>query len=353
MAKKRAKKKNETESTSPFKGMPTLLPGLGGVPWAPDSEPASPKRLPGLGGGPLDSRPKPVSRMDMERLNRAIGKLLAEQDFDSTEETNAFLATLTGGRTIDEIIDSVERDPVEEAQELAYLAMETESDTEARSYCRRALKLDPHCMDALVLQATITARSERDLATRLGKIVREAERQFGEAYFEENRGHFWGINETRPYMRARATLVALLHATDSLKEAIAECEGLLDLNPGDNQGNRDTLRGLYLEAGRAEGIRRLEKEYKDGDWAIPTWSGVLERWLSGDLKQAEKRARAGHKRNPHVVAYLSGAKRLPKEEPDGFSFGSQEEAALCASTLGRAWRAHPEAVSWLRGLNLK
>lgn len=332
MAKKKAKKRAIKPANSPKRG-PGLLPGLGGEPWEPT--------------------PNPVSRLDMERLNRSISRLLAEQEFDSTEEMNAFLASLSSGRTLDDIIDGTERDPKEEAQELAYLAMEAKTDKEARSYCRQALKLDPHCMDARVTQAGLNARSERDLLTRMMKIVREAETEFGEAFFEENRGHFWGLVETRPYMRARATLVSLLQATDSLEEATAECEGLLELNPNDNQGNRDILRGLYLEAGNVEGIRRLDSEYEDEMFAIPRWSMVLERWLSDDLKQAEERARAGHKSNPHVVVYLSGAKRLPKEEPAGYSLGSQEEAVLCASLLGKAWRVHPEAISWLRGLKLK
>jgi len=331
--KKKSPKKTTAKSAPPSRLQGGLLPGLGGVPWAPE--------------------PKPMSRMDMERFNRALSKLMGEKEFESEEELNAFMASLTGPGKLDEILDAAELDPEDEAQDLAYEAMEAESDTEAKMLCRRALKLDPHCLDALILLADIETTSTQDYAERLRAVVRGAEEHFGEAFMEENRGHFWGLVETRPYMRARQSLAESLLALDEMDAAIAEYEGMLALNPGDNQGHRDVLRGLYLEAGNLEGVRRLNKEYDDGMFAIPAWSAVLERFLSDDLKQAEKLLRAAHKYNRHVAGYLTGTKPLPKEGPGRYSPGDPNEAALCVILLGKAWFSHPEAIVWLRGLTLK
>lgn len=309
-----------------------------------------PGLLPGLGGDPWEAPPEPVSRLEVERVNRSISKLLAEQEFESEEELSAFLASLTGN--FDDIIAMAEDDPEEEAQDLAYAAMEADSPAEARSLSQQALKLDPYCVDAQVVRARLGARSDKAFATRLRTIVRNAEQRFGEAYMEENRGHFWGLVETRPYMRTRQLLVIVLDDLGEVDDAIAECEGLLALNPKDNQGNRDILRGLYLQAGDMEGVRRLNKEYDESILAVPAWSAVLEQWSSGEQKRAEKQARLAHKQNPHVAGYLTGAKRPPREEPNFYSPGDEHEAALCVSTLGKAWHARPEAMAWLRGLEL-
>jgi len=332
MGREKPKKPKRKRNAAPPPGPPGLLPGLGGPLLPPEP-------------------PKPASRQEIERVNRALSKLVAEREFADADELNAYLATLAG-RSFDEILAQVEESPEEQAQELAYQAMEASSLREVQSLCRKALELDPHCIDALLIKAELNARSPMAYATRLRTIVREAEERFGADYMEENSGHFWGMVETRPYMRARQSLVLALEQSGQIEEAIAECEGMLELNPGDNQGIRDLLRGYYLQVGNVEGVRRLNKEYPETVCAICAWSMVLERWLSGKPKEAAKHARAAHKRNPHVAAYLSGKTKVPGEVPEFFSPGDINEAVGCAQLLGPGWKQHPEAIEWLEGLAL-
>lgn len=78
------------------------------------------------------------------------------------------------------------------------------------------------------------------------------------------------------------------------------------------------------------------------------WAYVLERFLSGDLGEARNALTAARKQNPFAEALLTGAKPLPKSMPDSYGLGSVEEAAICADTLGLAWKRHPEAIQWLK-----
>lgn len=300
----------------------------------------------------LPPLPSMGARADMERMHRAIGKIMSERDFDTPEEANAFLQTVMAGRTVDEIVAMVESDPEDDALELVQMAMEAGSITERLSLCRKALKLDPHCVDARVMLAGLNAHSAKDFAKKLRTIVREAEGHFGETYMEENRGHFWGMVETRPYMRARLDLAEILHETGALVEAIAECEGMMELNPNDNLGVRDLLRGYYLEAGNLEGVRRLNEHYDESILASAAWSAVIERWLAGALAEAERLAREAHARNPHVARYFTGSRGVPDDLPLGYALGSPEEAKICAGLLIKAWKRHPQAMKWLRELNL-
>jgi hypothetical protein len=38
----------------------------------------------------------------------------------------------------------------------------------------------------------------------------------------------------------------------------------------------------------------------------------------------------------------------PGPEPTAYAPGSREEAVICDSELGEAWRATPDAIRWLR-----
>lgn len=71
--------------------------------------------------------------------------------------------------------------------------------------------------------------------------------------FEEHAGHFWGIMETRGYMRARYALVEALLKIKTYAAAEAVHGHLMDmlrLCRGDNMGVRDLVPALDLRLGR-------------------------------------------------------------------------------------------------------
>lgn len=240
------------------------------------------------------------------------------------------------------------RDDKEIARDLAYQAMDEDDPLEIERLARRALKHDPDCVDALRMLAFVTASSAEDRISQLRRAVAMAERLLGPEFFEQNRNHFWGMLETRPYMRARYDLACALLREGEEEEAAGHLEELLDLNPGDNIGARYDLLPRYLEFGRLEKARKLQEDYPDDYSAVFRWCAVLERYLSGDLAGAEEALEEARKMNPYVEAYLTGGKPPPRYPPDQYSPGKPSEAAAHARELRRAWLAHREAVSWLK-----
>lgn len=111
--------------------------------------------------------------------------------------------------------------------------------------------------------------------------------------FEEHAGHFWGIHETRPYMRARyALLKALLkiktHA--AVKAAHENAMEMLRLCRSDNMGIRDLVPALYLRLGQDQECYDFcmwwvttgnEGDYDWGDMNLPflniKGSNILDR----------------------------------------------------------------------------
>jgi len=225
--------------------------------------------------------------------------------------------------------------------------MEAETPAKARKLARRALEKDPDCVDALVLLADIDCRREHEYIAALQNAVAAGERSLGARFFKENKGHFWGIIETRPYMRARLQLAQLLGDEGREQEAIGHYRALLELNPNDNQGVRDVLLGCYLAVGDLDGAQRLLRQYKNDISAVFAWGRTLHRFLAGDLQGARRELEAARKCNRLVELYLTGQRKLPKSMPEMYALGSDEEAIISADLLAKAWAKHEEALHWL------
>ncbi len=293
------------------------------------------------------STPPAPARLASEKIMRNIDQVLEGHKFENIERANAFLAALTGQVLQEALPEDEPASARWEAEELAFDAMEAEAAAAARKLARRALQKDPDCVDALAVLAEIESKSPQEMIAALEKAVAAGERSLGKKFFAENKGYFWGLIETRPYMRARLQLAELLRAEDRRQEAIRHYEGLLELNPNDNQGARDILLGCYLALDDLEGAQRLFRQYKDDYSVVFAWARSLERFLANDLKGAAKELKAARKRNPFVELYFGGRKKIPESMPDSYTLGSEEEALVCVDLLGEAWATHKEAVFWL------
>ncbi len=238
-----------------------------------------------------------------------------------------------------------------EAQDLAYEAMEAMSDGDAEraiDLATQAAKIDPTCIDAISLLAQAVSENRDELIANMTRVVDDGARALGPKFFAANRGDFWGLLETRPYMRARSLLANALKDAGRHDEAIGHYEEMLDLCPNDNLGLRYLLIGLYLRTGRLKDVARLFKQYEDEGSATFAWARVLERFLVGDEPGAATALGEARKANPHVQAFLTGRKRRPRGDLGYYSPGEESEAIMCLDCLGEAWRRHAEAREWLK-----
>ena len=97
-----------------------------------------------------------------------------------------------------------ERSDSQKAQELAYDAMEYMHHEKVVKLCKKALQLYPDCVDAQIMLADIESELVIDYIDAMKKAVESGRRDLGEAAFEDDKGYFWGLLETRPFMRAMA-----------------------------------------------------------------------------------------------------------------------------------------------------
>src|SRR3954452_16249063 len=135
--------------------------------------------------------------------------------------------------------------PLSQAQNVMYEAFGSHDPEVRIKAARKALDLSPDCADAYVVLAE-EARSRKDALELFEKGVAAGERALGPEAFQEDVGHFWGVLETRPYMRAREGRASTLWTMGRRDEAIGHLQDMLRLNPNDNQGVRYTLAGWLL-----------------------------------------------------------------------------------------------------------
>ena len=292
------------------------------------------------------SKKKPAPNAGVAAAMRQMERLMASGDLIVQSDLEALLASLQGP-SVDDGLSDAEADARAEAQELAFDAMEAESRAQARKLAKRALKLDPNCVDALVVMNDLDAPTASALILGLQGAVAVGERSLGAQFIRENTGHFWMLIETRPYMRAMEQLAGLLFSEGLHLDAIHIYERMLKLNPNDNQGVRDSLLGAYLCADNLKGAGRLLKKYRDDAGANFAWGRVLERFLAGDQASARAALEEARNANPFVELYMTAQKRAPDNLPETYQLGSEEEAVLCMNAVGRAWALQKDAVFWL------
>ena len=100
----------------------------------------------------------------------------------------------------------------DEAQELMWEAMDQVAVDEAAAseMCHRALDLYPHCVDALTMLANLECDLVADFVAALRAAVEAGRKDLGKQFFKEKKGYFWGLIETRPFMRAMGELAGAL-----------------------------------------------------------------------------------------------------------------------------------------------
>jgi tetratricopeptide (TPR) repeat protein len=298
---------------------------------------------------PLDARPtvKPPGIPDARVMERALleaERFIGQSHFDDPEEAHRAIQERFVGSP-DEI-PSTASTPLEKAQDLAYRAAEARGRRRIQ-LARKALELSPDCADAYVLLAEQAGDAETARAL-YAQGVAAGERALGPRIFEESAGHFWGIIQTRPYMRARFGLARCLEDLGRNEEAIGHYQDLLRLNPNDNQGVRDVLLPALLAAGRDGEAGGLLQRYEDDSSAAWQYGWALwEFRREGDNRLARERLRGAVRANRYVPKYLTGKVEWPGPLPESYTFGSEEEAVICSDELGKAWRQTPGAESWL------
>ncbi|MGB0733645.1 MAG: hypothetical protein ACPGPF_07760, partial [Pontibacterium sp.] len=217
----------------------------------------------------------------------------------------------------------------------------------AIQFANRAIELDPNCVEAYMLKCNL-APSIKEAIKWAEEGVQSVAQQLGSTYFKENKGLFWGLHETRPYMFLLAELGSLQTKNNQLKKAISSYEQLLDLNPNDNQGIRHSLLPVYLQDHQYQNAQALLDQYIEDKSAFMCFNAALLSYVTtGDTTESKHLRKTANSYNKYVAKYLSGKLKMPQEYPEYYGVGDKNEAIQFTSLNLKLWRSITGLIPWL------
>lgn len=218
----------------------------------------------------------------------------------------------------------------DEILEEAYHAPTVEA---KKKLAKKALKIYPDNIDAESLLASLEENPIKKI-TAYQKVVEKATKilEENDCFNEDNIGLFWGIIETRPYMRARHGKILALMDLGRYREAMKDCEDLLRLSESDNLGIRYLVMGLYGVLEEFERGEKLLKKYNEKTSFMVLPMAIMY-FKKGDYKKARKQLEILKEINPYIIETLEtmDSSISENETAKHYSPGTLEEARIIIS----------------------
>ncbi|MDZ7796146.1 MAG: hypothetical protein U5N56_03470 [Candidatus Marinimicrobia bacterium] len=282
-----------------------------------------------------------------EKMMNDLHRLLEKKDFADKAEAEAFIdqylrnelpsepkSKLTAEeKAVDLVFDAYDKDPVE-----------------AMDNITEALRLDRNCINAYEYLGMTEPLTELAILF-FEKGIRVGRKKFGGNYLKENKGYFWGLHETRPFMRCLHGYCDCLLMFGEKDEALAVMEEMIELNPGDNQGVRYQLLNLLLETGNYDKYEKYHDMYKDDVTAFILYHHALYSFIvSGVTRSTNNKLKKAIAANPHVPGLIISKKAI-KEFPERYTPGEESEALFYIFYGKDLWRNTPGALKWLKSIS--
>lgn len=269
-----------------------------------------------------------------------LQRLLETQNFKNDGELDAFLQKYQS-EGIPEFPEEVLNNE-EKAEDKIYQAYDT-TKAKGLKLAQQALKLDKNC----IMAYQYLAEHQKYLSKSIEyykKGIAIGNKKFGGKYEEENKGHFWMIFETRPYMTCLFNLSECEYLNGNIDESIRLIEYLLELNPNDNQGVRYILSSHLLEAEAYDKYEKHAKANQDDGGVFFAFNNTLFEFIrSKDSIGANALLSKAREHNKYVIPMLSkNAKMLS----NSYSMGSKEEADYYCEYNAKLWQKTEGAIEW-------
>jgi len=221
---------------------------------------------------------------------------------------------------------------IERSDDLLFEAYEEPIKEKAIKLAKQALEINPDNIDAenfITKFETNTIKKLKKYKETLDKEHSNLEKD--DLFNKEYVGAFWGIIETRPYIRTKHCYMLTLIELGRYTEAIKQGEELLELCESDNLGIRYIITALYALLEKFEECEKIYNHYEDGS-AFMLFPLAIMFYKKGDYKKSKKFLKYIQENNVHLLEYLKQEKKFTRnkiakiEENGTYSWGSEAEA---------------------------
>ena len=270
---------------------------------------------------------------ETEKIFSQLNKYMEQFNFDNEEQMEKEVKNFIQKLNNNEI--KFDDNPKFQSDDLLEEAYNTPSKTKAIKLAKQALEINPENIDAKCFIAEFEENQIKKLS-KMEDIIEKSTKllEKDNMFDKENIGHFWGMIETRPYMRARSMKLNILMNLGRYTDAIKECEEMLKLCESDNLGIRYTLIGLYCTLEKFEECEKLYKKFNEYSAAMLFPMAIMY-FRKGDYKKSKKFLRDVQEVNPYIIKILKNDIDMIDnlEDIEYYAPGSKEEASIIITDL--------------------
>ena len=258
------------------------------------------------------------------KFNNMLQEFLKNNNVENIDEANEKLQEFIKMYNNGEI--EYENTPLDDAYEILEEAQNAKTEKEAIKLAKKAYEKSPECFDAILFQCDLEENGIKRMKLLDDGLEFEKNRLTKEKYFDkENIGHFYGIFETRPYIRGLVIKAEYLLEEGKISQAENVCREVLRLNENDNMGARYLLMAIYATLEKENDMLKLYKKYPEEDLEMMFPLFALYYKLGNDKKAKEYLNRID-KCNSNFVKFFNGTiKENKKVEHGYYSRGDSSE----------------------------
>jgi tetratricopeptide (TPR) repeat protein len=286
------------------------------------------------------SKPK-----NTDKVINDLHRMMEAQNFSSVKDLQDFMATMVGQK-IPEFPNEILSGP-ERAEDLIFDARSERNFQKRWDLIHEAIDLDPNCISAWNYMGEIEPHPLVSLVM-YEKAVAIGRKKFDAKFIKQNKGHFWMIHETRPFITALVYVAQRHQFMGNIAESIVGYEEILMLNENDNTGVRDPLSVCLLHISNYKKYEQIRKKYEDDYRLFPNLTNALYLFLTqGPSAEANKQLKLALTKNKYVAKKLL-AKTKAKLTGTSYTIGDQDEAELYCYLAFDLWREKAGALEWLK-----
>ena len=212
-------------------------------------------------------------------------------------------------------------------------AINASNEKKAIKLAKEAIKIDPDYIDPQLFLIPLENEGE-DILFKFDEIInKEEERLKKEGYFD-NIGEFYGIWETRPFMRALQQKSFVLIEYGKFGCARKNLEYMLKLNNNDNLGARYLLASIYAYFEDEKALKKLTNKYKENSLNFLV-SKLCLYYKLNDYEKVDKLLKKIDNVNPHFIRLIKNGKLtdlLEDNDLDYYTPGDETEVVEVMNT---------------------
>ena len=267
------------------------------------------------------------------KFNNMLQEFLKNNNVKNIDEANEKLQEFIEMYNNGEI--EYKNTPLDDAYEILEEAQNARNKKEAIKLAKKAYEKSPECFDAILFQCDLEENGIKKMKLLGDGLETEKNRLTKEKYFDQkNIGHFYGIFETRPYIRGLVVKAEYLLEEGKLRQAESICREVLRLNENDNMGARYLLMAIFATLEEENDMLKLYKKYPEEtlEMLFPLFALYYK---IGNDKKAKEYLNRVNKCNSNFVKLFNGSiRKNDKVIPGYYSRGDSSEIFMYLDRYG-------------------